>query len=104
MQTGGDKTGHIGMEGRDPLLLRDKRKRKSNWGSLGLYLDKRKNLGPAGEGSHLQLQVRGSLTADPIFALGPAALFTHLWRRGANSMFRGRSGAQSTAGETGPLP
>ena len=96
--------GCIDTDRRDPLWLRDKGKTKSYWGSVGLYLDKRKNLGPAGEGSHLQLQVRGSLTADPIFALGPAALFTHLWRRGANSMFRGRSGAQSTAGETGPLP
>ena len=36
---------HVGMEGKDPLLLRDKRKRKSVWGSVGLYLDKRKNLG-----------------------------------------------------------
>ena len=34
--------GCIGMEGRDPLLQRDKGKRKSVWGSVGLYLDKRK--------------------------------------------------------------
>ena len=37
--------GHIGTEGKDPLLWRDKGKRKSSWGSVGLYLDKRKNLG-----------------------------------------------------------
>ena len=30
------------MEGRDPLLRRDKGKRKGGWGSVGLYLDKEK--------------------------------------------------------------
>ena len=30
------------MVGRDLLLWRDKEKRKSSWGSIGLYLDKRK--------------------------------------------------------------
>ena len=34
--------GHVGIEERDPLLLRDKGKRKSGWGGIGLYLDKRK--------------------------------------------------------------
>ena len=37
--------GCIGMEGRDLLLLRDKGKRKNILGSVGLYLDKRKNIG-----------------------------------------------------------
>ena len=34
--------GHIGMEGRDPFLWRDKGKRKSDWGGVGMHLDKRK--------------------------------------------------------------
>ena len=33
--------GHAGTEGRDPLLWRDKGKRKRVWGSLRLYVDKR---------------------------------------------------------------
>ena len=33
------------MEGKDPLLPRDKGKRKNILGSVGLYLDKRKNIG-----------------------------------------------------------
>ena len=37
--------GHVDMEGRDPLILRDKGKGMSGWGNVGLYLDKRKNLG-----------------------------------------------------------
>ena len=31
-----DKTGHVGMEGRDPLLWRDKKKRHIGWGSVRL--------------------------------------------------------------------
>ena len=34
--------GSRGTEGRDPLLQEDKGKRKRGWGSVGLYLDKRK--------------------------------------------------------------
>ena len=45
LQTGSDKTGGIGMEGRDSLLWRDKRKGKRDCGSVGLYLDKRKTTG-----------------------------------------------------------
>ena len=41
------------MEGRDPLLQRDKGKRTSGWGNIGLYLDKRKTLDWDREGSHL---------------------------------------------------
>ena len=37
--------GSPSAEGRDPLLQRDKGKRKRGWGSIGLYLDKRKNHG-----------------------------------------------------------
>ena len=32
------------MDGRDPLQQRDKGKRKRGWGSVGLYLDKRKTM------------------------------------------------------------
>ena len=41
--------GSIGMEGRDPLLQRDKRKRKIGNGSVGLYLDKRKTMDPGNQ-------------------------------------------------------
>ena len=34
--------GSIGMEEREPLLWRDKRKRKRGCGSVEMYLDKRK--------------------------------------------------------------
>ena len=74
LQTGRDKTGSRGTEGRDPLLWRDKGKRKRGWGSIGLYLDKRKP--------------RTGTEKDQIFncgtfcGLGWAALSTHLGRRG----------------------
>ena len=42
MRTGEDKMGSIDMEGRNPLLQRNKGKRKSSWKSVGLYLDNRK--------------------------------------------------------------
>ena len=45
--------GCVSMEGRDPLLQRDKGKRKSIWRSLRLYLDKRKTMDQEEEGSNL---------------------------------------------------
>ena len=48
-----DEMGQVGTEGRNPLLGRDKGKRKSGWGSIGLYLDKRKASDQDGEGSYL---------------------------------------------------
>ena len=53
MGTGKDKMGHIGTDGRDSLLQRDKGKRKRGWGSVGLYLDKRKTTDQDGERSDL---------------------------------------------------
>ena len=44
--------GHVDMEGRDPLILRDKGKGMSGWGNVGLYLDKR-TLDLDREGSNL---------------------------------------------------
>ena len=41
------------MEGKDPLLWRDKGKRKKAWGNKGLYLDNRKTLDQDGERSNL---------------------------------------------------
>ena len=67
--------GQVGMEGRDPLLCKDKVKRKRGWGSVVLSLDK----------------IKTSLTGterDPISncgafsGLGPGALLAHLGRRG----------------------
>ena len=45
--------GSRGTEGRDPLLQKDKGKRKRGWGNVGLYLDKRKTTDWDGEISNL---------------------------------------------------
>ena len=71
----GDKTGRVGTEGRDPLLPRDKGKRKNGWGSVGLYLDKRETSDWDSEGSHLYLW--------GFHRTGAGSLFTRLGRRGA---------------------
>ena len=64
------------MEGRYPFLQRDRGKRKSGWGSIGLYWDKRKT-------SNLDSENPIS-NCGAFFGLGPAALFVHLERRGAS--------------------
>ena len=45
--------GHVGMEGRDPLLWRDKGKRKRGLESIGLYLEERKTMDWDGQRSDL---------------------------------------------------
>ena len=80
------------MEGRDPLLQRDKGRERVAGAVSG------------------QEKPRTMTERDPISncgafsGLGPAAPFMHLRRRGATPRFCGRSGAQSTVGESGPLP
>ena len=83
------------MEGRDPLLRRDKGKRKRGWGSVGLYLDKRKTT---------DLDKDPMSNCQEFSKLGPAARIVHLGRRGAIPRLSGRSGVQSAVGESDPLP
>ena len=80
--------GLIGTEGKDPLLWRDKSKRKRSHGSVGLYVDKRKTSLDHGQGtdkmkrepvSNLQIALgvtmQGCRTPS---RLGPATLYTGL--------------------------
>ena len=49
--TGRDKMVCVAMDGRDPLLQRDKRKRKRGWESVRLHLGKRKTTDQDGQRS-----------------------------------------------------
>ena len=64
----------------DPLLWRDKGKRKRVWGSIELYLDKRET--SDGEKDP-------SSNCGDFSGLGPAALIAHLGRRGASPLLSG---------------
>ena len=67
--------GSVVMEGRDPLLWRDKRKRKRVCGSVELYLDKRKmsriidwgteKTGGRGASHGLSTELRGTVRTFP---------------------------------------
>ena len=67
--------GGVGTNGRDPLLWREKRKGKRGWGSIGLYLDKRKTM---------ELDKDTISNCRTFSGMGPAALFTHLEKREAS--------------------
>ena len=88
--------GHVGTEGKDPLLWRDKGKRKSSCGSVGLYLDKRKPW----TGTERDL----ISNCGALLGLGPAALVSHLGRREATPGFGVRSRVQSAVEESNTLP
>ena len=86
------------MEGSDPLLRRDKGKRKRSWGSIALYLDKREK------------KTQSRMEKDPISNCG---LFlgwgqlpgSHTWVGGQPALgWVTSSEAQSTEGESNSLP
>ena len=83
--------GHVDTEGRDPLLQRDKGKRKRGWGSV----EQEKNLG-LGRIQSLTVGLSldwGRLPCSLTWGVGEPALGSVA-----------RSGAQHTVGESDPLP
>ena len=74
--------GIICMEGRDPLLWRDKRKRKRGCKRVGLYLDKRKTMDQRTK--NMEKEPISNTVQDCVFfsRLDLPALYMHLGERG----------------------
>lgn len=89
------------MERRDSFQQRDKRERKTGWGSVRLYLDKRKT---TDQGSEKKMEKDPICNCGASPRLGPAAQFSHLGSRGASLGWVTSSETQFTVEESSPLP
>ena len=77
----------VGMEGRDPLLRRDKGKRERLRKCMTIFgQEKNMNQGSLKKQKQKQKQKDGITNHGAFSRLGLAALFSHLGRRGASPM------------------